>query len=226
MIRIPALGVIMREQYQDSLKHITEDLAEMSRLVEAAMSKATKSLLDANLTLADEVIAEDDAIDELGNKIENQTMAILALQQPVASDLRLLAGALKISSTLERMGDLASHVAKQARLRHPNLSIPRDFLETFSKMGDIANEVIRRSTRAIAAGDIEQAIDISRAEVEMDVLHRALFEKVLSDDWTHGVEAAIDITLLGRYYERFADHGVALARRVAYILTGQMPAKE
>jgi phosphate transport system protein len=123
------------------------------------------------------------------------------------------------------MGDLASHVAKQAKLRHPNLSVPRDFLETFSKMGDIANEVIRRSTRAIAAGDTEQAVDIARAEGEMDALHRDLFGKVLSDEWSHGVEAAIDITLLGRYYERFADHGVALARRVAYILTGEMPSK-
>ena len=216
----------MREQYQDQLKHVTEDLAEMSRLVELAMSKATKSLLDANLLLADEVIAEDDVIDELGNKVENQTMSILALQQPVASDLRLLAGALKISSTLERMGDLASHVAKQAKLRHPNVSGPREFIETFSKMGDIANEVIRRSTRAIAVGDTEQAVDIARAENEMDALHRELFGKVLSEDWSHGVEAAIDITLLGRYYERFADHGVALARRVAYVLTGEMPAKE
>jgi phosphate transport system protein len=215
----------MRENYRDQLQHITDDLSEMSRLVEAAMSKATKSLLDASLELADQVISEDDVIDELGNKIENQTMSILALQQPVASDLRLLAGALKISGTLERMGDLASHVAKQAKLRHPNLSVPRDFLETFSKMGDIANEVIRRSTRAIAAGDTEQAVDIARAEGEMDALHRDLFGKVLSDEWSHGVEAAIDITLLGRYYERFADHGVALARRVAYILTGEMPSK-
>lgn len=169
----------MREQYQDQLKHVTEDLAEMSRLVEAAMSKATEALLDANLALADEVIAGDDDIDALGNKIENQTMSILALQQPVASDLRLLAGALKISSTLERMGDLASHVAKQAKLRHPNVSVPREFLETFSKMGDIANEVIRRSTRAIAVGDTEQAVDIARAENEMDILHREAFWKGL-----------------------------------------------
>ena len=216
----------MQEQYQDQFKHVSEDLTEMSRLVEAAMSKATKSLLDADLALADEVIAGDDAIDELANKVENETMAILARYQTFAGDLRLLGGALKISGTLERMGDLASHVAKQAKLRHPNVSVPREFLETFSKMGDIANEVIRRSTKAIADGDIKQAADIARAESEMDALHRELFTKVLSDDWSHGVEAAIDITLLGRYYERFADHGEALARRVAYILTGEMPAKE
>lgn len=216
----------MQEQYQDQFKHVTEDLTEMSRLVEAAMSKATKSLLDADLALADDVIAGDDAIDELANKVENETMAILARYQTFAGDLRLLGGALKISGTLERMGDLASHVAKQAKLRHPNVSVPREFLETFSKMGDIANEVIRRSTRAIADGDIKQAADIARAESQMDALHRELFTKVLSDDWSHGVEAAIDITLLGRYYERFADHGEALARRVAYILTGEMPAKE
>lgn len=216
----------MQEQYQDQFKHVGEDLTEMSRLVEAAMSKATKSLLDADLALADEVIAADIVIDELATKVENETMAILARYQTFAGDLRLLGGALKISGTLERMGDLASHVAKQAKLRHPNVSVPRELLETFSKMGDIANEVIRRSTKAIADGDINQAADIARAESEMDALHRALFTKVLSDDWSHGVEAAIDITLLGRYYERFADHGEALARRVAYILTGEMPAKE
>ena len=216
----------MHEQYQDQFKHVSEDLTEMSRLVETAMSKATKSLLDANLTLADEVIAGDDVIDALADKVENETMAILARYQTFAGDLRLLAGALKISGTLERMGDLASHVAKQAKLRHPNVSVPREFLETFSKMGDIANEVIRRSTKAIADGDIKQAADIARAEAQMDALHRELFSQVLSDDWSHGVEAAIDITLLSRYYERFADHGEALARRVAYILTGDMPAKE
>jgi phosphate transport system protein len=216
----------MRELYKDQLKQVTEDLTELGNLVEVAMSSATKCLLDADANLADQVIKGDDDIDSLTSKIENETMAILALQQPVASDLRLLAGALKISSTLERMGDLASHVAKQAKLRHPNLSIPREFLDTFTKMGDIANEVIRRSTRAISTGDTEQAVDIARAEGEMDTLHRELFSKVLSDDWSHGVESAIDITLLGRYYERFADHGVALARRVAYILTGELPSKD
>jgi phosphate transport system protein len=216
----------MQEQYQEQFKHVSEDLTEMSRLVEAAMSKATKSLLDANLSLADEVIAADDEIDQLANKVENETMAIFARYQTFAGDLRLLGGALKISGTLERMGDLACHVAKQAKLRHPNVSVPREFIETFSKMGDIANEVIRRSTKAIADGDIKQTADIARAESEMDALHRELFTKVLSDDWSYGVEAAIDITLLGRYYERFADHGEALARRVAFILTGEMPAKE
>jgi phosphate transport system protein len=216
----------MRELYKDQLKQVTEDLTELGNLVEVAMSRAPKCLLDADANLADQVIKGDDDIDSLTSKIENETMAILALQQPVASDLRLLAGALKISSTLERMGDLASHVAKQAKLRHPNLSIPREFLDTFTKMGDIANEVIRRSTRAISTGDTEQAVDIARAEGEMDTLHRELFSKVLSDDWSHGVESAIDITLLGRYYERFADHGVALARRVAYILTGELPSKD
>lgn len=215
----------MRQHYHDQLESIAADLVEMTRLVENAMRRATDSLLNADLATAEAVIAADAEIDTITNRIEETSVEIVALQQPVASELRFLVGALRMSATLERMGDLAAHVAKQARLRHPNLSIPTELRATFAMMGAIANTVVQKSGAVISSRDLTLAADLAAADEQMDKLHRELFSVVLSPAWTHGVEAAIDVTLLSRYYERFADHGVSLARRIAYVVTGDLPTK-
>lgn len=215
----------MRQHYHDQLDSIAADLVEMTRLVENAMRRATDSLLNADLATAEAVIAADAEIDTVTTRIEETSVEIVALQQPVASELRFLVGALRMSATLERMGDLAAHVAKQARLRHPNLSIPTELRATFAMMGAIANTVVQKSGAVISSRDLALAADLAAADEQMDKLHRELFSVVLSPSWSHGVEAAIDVTLLSRYYERFADHGVSLARRIAYVVTGDMPTK-
>ena len=215
----------MRQHYHDQLDSIAADLVEMTRLVENAMRRATDSLLNADLATAEAVIAADAEIDTITTRIEETSVEIVALQQPVASELRFLVGALRMSATLERMGDLAAHVAKQARLRHPNLSIPTELRATFAMMGAIANTVVQKSGAVISSRDLTLAADLAAADEQMDKLHRELFSVVLSPAWSHGVEAAIDVTLLSRYYERFADHGVSLARRIAYVVTGDMPTK-
>ena len=147
--------------------------------------------------------------------------AAAALQQPVATDLRLVIGSLRISSSLERMGDLAVHVAKQARLRYPNSSIPNELRATFAELGALEDAIAAKTASVISTKDVALGPDIERYDQEVDRLHREMFTTVLSPSWSHGVEAAIDATLLSRYYERYADHAVSIARRVMHVVTGE-----
>jgi phosphate transport system protein len=211
----------MREAFHEQLDAVGDDLVEMTRLVGAAMQKATAALLDADLTAAEEVIAGDDAIDAQASKVEQDCYQVSALQQPVATDLRIVVASLRISASLERMGDLAVHVAKSARLRYPATAVPAELRETFTQMGAIAQEVVAQTGTVIATKDVAHAADLARMDEEMDRLHRELFHAVLDPTWSHGVEAAVDVTLLSRFYERFADHAVTIAKRVVYVVTGQ-----
>jgi len=194
---------------------------EMTRLVGSAMNRATQSLLDADLQLAEGVIAGDDAVDAIAGKVEEDCYQVSALQQPVATDLRIVVAALRISASLERMGDLAVHIAKASRLRYPNSAVPAQCRPTFQSMGSIAQGVVAKTGAVIATKDIALAADLTRMDEEMDARHRELFQTVLSPTWEYGVEAAVDVTLLSRYYERFADHAVTIAKRVVYVVTGE-----
>ncbi len=211
----------MREAYHDQLDRVSDDLVEMTRLVASAMNKATQALLDADLSLAEIVIAGDDAIDDIASKVEADCFQVSARQQPVATDLRIIVAALRISASLERMGDLAAHIAKSARLRYPASAIPVQLRPTFQSMGAVAQNVVAKTGSVIATKDVTLAADIQRTDEEMDQLHRDLFHAVLSPTWTYGVEAAVDVTLLSRFYERFADHAVTIAKRVTYVATGE-----
>lgn len=215
----------MREHYHEQLGAISRQLVELTHMVEHAMERATRALVSADLQLADSVVAGDAEINSAAGEIETSCASVIALQSPVASELRFLIGALRMSSTLERMGDLAAHIAKQVTLRHPAQPIPADLRATFSMMGAIATAVVQKTGAVIELRDLNLAADVAVADEQMDELHRELFSVVLSPTWSHGVEAAIDVTLLSRFYERFADHGVTIARRVAYIVTGDMPTK-
>ena len=213
--------MFMREDYQLQLESINVDLIAMTELVGKAMSKATISLLNDDLKIAEEVIAGDELINSLNSSIEERSLQMVALQAPVARDLRILMSAIRMGSSLERMGDLASHIAKQVRLRYPNPSIPVELHETFSRMGDAATKIVAETGRVIKTRDADLAEKIKVYDDELDNLHRELFTVVLSDNWAHGVESAIDVTLLSRYYERFGDHAVTVARRVVHIVTGE-----
>lgn len=214
-------GDAMRQEYYEQLDAISDDLVHLTRLVGSAMNLATQSLLDANLQLAETVIAADAEVDEIAAEIETKCSEVIALQAPVATDLRIVVGAFRISASLERMGDLAEHVAKQARMRYPLQVIPTELRATFAEMGGIAEAIVSKTGAVIATKDVALAADIAAHDERMDRLHRELFTIVLSPSWSHGVEAAIDVTLLSRYYERFADHAVSVTRRVVNIVTGE-----
>ena len=205
----------------DEIAAVNADLIELTRLVGSAMNRATQALLDADLQVAEQVIAQDARVDTLTDEVEARCFDIIASQQPSDSDLRMVIGALRIAASLERMGDLAEHVAKQARMRYPRPAVPQELRATFAVMGGIAEEIVSKTGAVIATKDVELVADIARHDAEMDRLHRELFTIVLSPSWSHGVEAAIDITLLSRYYERYADHAVSVTRRVVTIVTGE-----
>ena len=211
----------MREDYSQQLESITQDLVVMTELVGVAITEATSALLEDNLELAQGVIEGDSRINDLNMAVEERCFRIAALQAPVATDLRLVMGGIKMATSLERMGDLAVHIAKQVRLRYPNPSIPSDLAATFMEMGEAAKKIVFAIGRVVESNDTSLADDIKTYDDTLDRLHRELFTAVLSDDWSHGVEAAIDVTLLSRFYERFGDHAVTVARRVIHIVTGE-----
>jgi phosphate transport system protein len=213
----------MREAYRVELNQLAHELATMCSMVGDAMELATRALLDADLVLAEQVIGDDAKVDEARSACEEHAYALLALQAPVATDLRTVLAAIHASESLERMGDLALHVAKAARRRHPQRVLPESVQSYFAEMGRVAVTLARQAEQVILSKDIEQARSLEDADDEMDDLHRHLFSVTMDREWPHGVAAAVDVTLLGRFYERFADHAVSVGKRVVFVVTGRMP---
>ena len=211
----------LRSAFQDELDSVTQTLVDLSTIVSEAIGKATHALLTADLTEAEAVIAADDKVDTMQHDLDSRIIDIIARQQPVASDLRALITALRMSADLERMGDMAHHVAKITRLRHPQAAIPSELLLTIEEMGKVAQMIAEKAGAVISSRDIEKAVELEKDDDEMDRLHRKLFTTLLDPNWKHGTETSIDITLIGRYYERFADHAVSVARRVYFLVTGK-----
>jgi phosphate transport system protein len=213
----------MRDVFHDELDEIGAGVLEMTRLVEVAMDQATIALLAADLHRAERVIAADDRVDALRAGLEDRSFQMIARQQPVATDLRVLITTIHLVADLERMGDLALHVAKIARLRHPDAAVPYEARDVIAQMGQVARSLVIKVAEVVEGRDAELAQEIEAEDDSMDALRRKLFTLVLSPRWAHGTEAAIDMTLLGRYYERYADHAVAVARRTIFIVTGERP---
>jgi len=211
----------MRNAFHDELDGIGTTLLQMAGLAKIAMNDATTSLLTVDLGMAEKVIAADNVIDDIQHELDARTINLIARQQPVASDLRTLVTSLRMSADLERMGDLAHHVAKQARMRYPNSAVPAELVPTITAMGLVADKIVDKLSSVMEHRDTVRALEIETDDDEMDKLHRDLISVLLSKDWSHGVETAIDMTLLGRYYERFADHAVSIARRVYFSVTGE-----
>jgi phosphate transport system protein len=211
----------MRDAYHDDLDAISDSMVEMTNLVGSAMSRATTALLDADLQMAETVITADEHVDRLYRDVEKRAFDLLARQQPVASDLRVIVTSLRMVADLERMGDLALHVAKIARRRFPSSAVPPELRSTILEMGHVAEEIVAKAGSVIARRDVDLAAELETDDDAMDDLHKKLFLVLLDDSWAGGVEQAIDITLAGRYYERFADHAVSVARRVVYLVTGE-----
>ena len=212
---------LIRSVFQDELDNVSQSLVDLTEMVATAMSKATSAILNSDLKLAEEVIADDDKIDNYQHDIDSRIIDIIARQQPVASDLRALVTALRMGSDLERMGDLAHHVAKLARLRHPACAIPSELIQIVIEKGKVAVALTNKTGVVIATRNTEMALEVERDDDEMDDLHRKLISYLIEPNWKHGIESAIDLTLLGRYYERYADHAVSISRRVFFLVTGK-----
>jgi phosphate transport system protein len=218
----PLYADVMRDQYYEQLDTIVEDLVDLTGTVRKAVASSTTALLDADSRLAELVIAGDAVIDEETEAIEERALLLLATQQPVATDLRQLIATLRMVTDLQRMGDLSVHVAKVARMRIPDPAVPPQLHPTIRAMAKVADSMIDAAARIVANRDVVAAAHLEDEDDEMDRLRKDLFRTLLSDSWAHGVEPAIDLALLGRYYERIGDHAVSMARRVVYLVTGEL----
>ena len=211
----------MRNLFHEELESITADQLRMTALVREAISSATASLLAADLQLAEKVIADDQAIDNVQLNLDERTINIMARQQPVASDLRRLVSSLRISADLERMGDLAHHIAKLARMRYPNSAVPAELVEVITEMGAAASRILEKMAVVLEFRDTNRALEIEKDDDEMDKLQRQLIGILLGTSWVHTVESAVDMAFTSRYFERFSDHAVSIAQRVYYTETGE-----
>lgn len=212
----------MRDIFEAELTQLGEDLVAMSGRVEQAISSAGIALLTADLQLAESVIADDLAIDAIERDLDDRCVRLLAQQQPVATDLRVVVSALRMSASLERMGDLARHVAQVTRARYPAVAVPGGLEATFTQMQDAAVRVARRVTTLLSTRDMALAESIQQDDDLLDELHASTFASMLSGPWDRSTQETVDVTLLGRYYERFGDHGVSVARRMVYLVTGDV----
>jgi phosphate transport system protein len=212
---------LIRSVFQEELDGVSQSLVDLSNMVSESINKATHALIDAELKIAEEVISTDEKIDAYQHDLDTRIIDIIARQQPVASDLRALVTALRMSADLERMGDLAHHIAKVARLRHPNSAVPNELHESISQMGSVAESIARKVATVIETRNTLLALEVEKDDDVMDKLHRDVIGKLTSSSWNKGIDSAIDLTLLSRYYERYADHAVSVARRVYFLVTGE-----
>lgn len=209
--------------FQAQIDAVMTDLAGVCREVETLVRDATEALMTARADIAERVIDADDGIDRARQNVEDAALEILSLQAPVATNLRIIVAALAIVSDLERMGDLAVHVAKIARLRTPVVAVPDIVRPIIEQMADVAEKMVALTARVIDDRDLALAEDLREHDDVMDDLRRETFQRVLAGEWSSGVEAAVDMALLSRYYERIADHAVSVADRVHFIVTGESP---
>ena len=210
----------MREVFQQELAEVQERLAEIARLVAISIEKATRAFNESDVSLAEEVIADDSKIDELTVELDELAITILARQQPVARDLRIVVSALRISASLERMGDMSTHIAQLARYRFPDKAIPNSLRPTFVEMGALDVKIANMLAELLTTEDMEMAERIRNEDDKVDALHLSVFDAVLGETWNGQAADTVDATLASRYHERFADHAVSIAKKVQYLGTG------
>lgn len=210
----------MREVFQQELREVQERLVETAELVADSIEKATRAFNSSDVSLAEEVIADDHRIDTLTVALDELAITILARQQPVARDLRIVVSALRISASLERMGDMSTHISQLARYRFPDKVVPKSLRPTFAEMGALDVDIARKLVELLRTEDVVLAEEIRNEDDKVDALHLSVFDKVLGETWKGQAVDTVDATLASRYHERFADHAVSIAKKVQYLVTG------
>jgi phosphate transport system protein len=210
----------MREVFQQELREVQDRLVEISALVATSIDNATRAFNESNVNLAETVIADDKKIDALAVQLEELAIDILARQQPVARDLRIVVSALRISASLERMGDMAEHIGQLARYRFPDKVVPQNLRGTFVEMGRLDVAIANKLTELLRTENLRLADEIRNDDDDIDELHIGVFDKVLGETWKGQTIDTVDATLASRYHERFADHAVSIAKKVQYLGTG------
>lgn len=221
---LPVERPFMRVVFHQTLEDVQGRLVEIADLVTVAIEKATRAFATSDVALAEEVIEADAQIDERALALDELAIETLARQQPVARDLRIVVAALRMSASLERMGDMAEHIAQLARYRFPERAVPKGLKSTFARMGELDVDIARKLSELLRTFDLRIADEIRNDDDDIDELHVSVFEKVLGDTWKGEAVATVDATLASRYHERFADHAVSVAKKVVYLATGDWSA--
>ena len=216
----------MRESYREDLNGVVDDLVGMTERVRHAVRLSTQALLEADLVIAEQVISDDALLDAQHDDLESRCFVLLARQAPVAGELRTIVAAMRMVADLARMGDLACHVAKIARLRSPTKAVPEGLVPNFELMARVAEDMVATAGRALHDRNAHGAAKLAASDEEMGGLGKSQFAILLGSEWPYTVEAVVVVALLGRYYERIADHSVIMAGRVIYVVTGNHPAGE
>jgi phosphate transport system protein len=211
----------MRDELRADLLEVGRLLVSMAEAVRTAMVNATGALLTADRAACELVIVRDAEVDDLRRQVDERVYDTLARQAPVATDLRLVITGIAIAADLERMGDLAEHVAKTALRRHPAPAVPPELREVIISMGAVADRMAGKVGLALTTQNATLGAELESDDDAMDELQRNLFTILLHREWPHGAEAAIDGALLGRFYERYADHAVNAGQQVVYLVTGE-----
>ncbi len=212
----------MRKVFQQELREVQDRLVLIAELVVEAIEQATAAFGSSDVALAEQVIDNGERVDVLAAELDELTIDILARQQPVASDLRLMVGALRMSASLERMADLAQHIAQLARYRYPESAIPKGLRKTFSKMGAIDVDMAKGLVALLRDQDPALIDQIRDLDDDLDELHAKVFEKVLSEKVRANATGVVDATLASRYHERFGDHAVNITKQMNFFLHGDL----
>jgi len=210
----------MRNRYHEQLDNLGELLVKMAEATTAAIRHANRALLHDDSGSVEKVHEAAVAISAQFRLIEERAFLLLAQQQPVACDLRLIIVGQHAAADLDRMGQLAGHIAKIAQRHYPDCLVQTEGCAPIREMATLAEQIAAKATEAIRGRDAVLAAELERDDDEIDALHRRLWATLLGG-WQDGTDTAIDAALLGRFYERYADHAVNAARQVVYLVTGR-----
>ena len=213
----------MREAFHGDLKQLGQQLAGMCDAAAAAMRHATRALLEADLHLAEQVLSADADLDLQRSECEEHAYSLLALQSPVARDLRTVLAAVYCAQKIERMGDLAAHIADTARFTHPEHAVPAELAGLFTELGEIAASMADRIAALVVAPAAGAFAELEDIDTRMDLLHADVLARISAADFAHGPQTAATLALVARFYERFGDQAVSVAKRLDFAATGETP---
>ncbi len=210
-----------RDHFHQELEALELDILSLGEMAERAIGNAVESLATNNADLAEKVIAGDDEIDDLYMSVERRTLELLALQTPVAVDLRLISAILHINGHLERVGDMAVNVSKIARVVK---DLPRSEMIVIhlQEMCDVVRPMLRSALEAFAKRDLNLAHRLPELDEPVDRLNRGMYREVAACSGSQDLlEWAVRMMIVSRQLERVGDHAVDIAEQVAFLLTGE-----